>query len=137
MDKHLLFYPSKNGVGMQIFRLLFVGSFLGLSVQGIAQDWGQRAEPYTFETQSGAAVEAERGTFRVPENRSRATPGKSITLKYIPFPATTESPSPPLFTWQGALVDRELRPHEDRDSKCFNRCDHSAMSLHLTNVGLA
>ncbi|MCP4885575.1 MAG: alpha/beta hydrolase, partial [Planctomycetaceae bacterium] len=81
---------------MQIFRLLFVGCFFGLSVQGIAQDWGHRAEPYTFETQSGATVEAERGTFRVPENRKRTTPGKSITLKYIRFPATTESPGPPI-----------------------------------------
>ena len=64
--------------------------------QGVAQDLEHRAEPYEFKARSGAAVEAELGMFRVPENRSQATPGKAITLRYIRFPATTESPGPPI-----------------------------------------
>ena len=75
---------------------LFVGVLLGLSAHSIAQDFDHHTEPYEFEPRSGAAVEAELGTFCVPENRSLFMPGKVIRLRYIRFPATTESPGPPI-----------------------------------------
>ena len=81
---------------MQKFWVLFVGVLLGLSAHGVAQDLEHRAEPYQFETRSEVTVAAELGTFRVPENRSQATSGKSITLRYVRFPATTESSGPPI-----------------------------------------
>ena len=81
---------------MKVFWVLFGGCLLGLSAQGAAQDLEHRAEPYKFKARSGAEVEAELGMFRVPENRIRATRGKSIALKYIRFPATTKSEGPPI-----------------------------------------
>jgi len=81
---------------MQNVWVLFIGFSLGLSAQGVAQDLEHRAERYEFKARSGVVVETELGTFVVPENRSRTIPGKSITLKYIRFPATTDSPGPPI-----------------------------------------
>ena len=49
----------------------------------------------TFESQSGEAVEAFQGEFHVPENRS--DPGsRTLTLRYVRFPATNESNKTPI-----------------------------------------
>ncbi len=48
-----------------------------------------------FESQSGEVVEAYRGTFEVPENRSE--PGsRMLTLHYLRFPATDPDSGPPI-----------------------------------------
>ena len=51
--------------------------------------------PYTFQSSAGQRVEAELGSFSVPENRRRPD-DKRITLKYIRFPATGDAPGRPI-----------------------------------------
>ncbi len=64
-----------------------------------AEEWAaispQETEPYLFRANSGAVVEAELGSFSVPENRHRDDSPR-ITLKYIRFAATCESPGQPI-----------------------------------------
>ncbi len=53
-------------------------------------------EPYTFTSRrSGETTEAEIGTLIVPYDRSNSD-SKTIALKFVRFPATTEGPGPPL-----------------------------------------
>ena len=54
-----------------------------------------RIEPYRFEPRSGDAVDAELGTFRVPENRGNPE-SRFIELSFVRFPATTSDPGPPI-----------------------------------------
>lgn len=49
----------------------------------------------TFETANGETAEAYEGQFQVPENRS-AEASRSLTLKYVRFPATSETPGNPI-----------------------------------------
>ena len=51
--------------------------------------------PHTFETASGETVDAEWGTFQVPEDRS-VEGGKTLTLAFVRFPTTAEKPGPPI-----------------------------------------
>jgi len=52
-------------------------------------------EPITFTARSGDSVDALRGTFQVPEDRS--DPGsRMITLSYVRFPATGGAEGPPI-----------------------------------------
>ncbi len=51
--------------------------------------------PYVFETRSGEKVEAFRGIFSVPENRSVRN-GRTIDLHYVRFPATGAAPGNPI-----------------------------------------
>ncbi|MEM6795798.1 MAG: alpha/beta fold hydrolase [Acidobacteriota bacterium] len=53
------------------------------------------AKPHAFEAASGERVEAEIGTFRVPENRHRAD-SRWIELSFVRFPATGEAPGAPI-----------------------------------------
>ncbi len=55
----------------------------------------------------------------MPENRTQATSGKSITLRYVRFPATTESPGPPIVYLAGGPGGAGWTPHGSRDSKLF------------------
>ncbi|MEL6357561.1 MAG: alpha/beta hydrolase [Bacteroidota bacterium] len=52
-------------------------------------------EPYTFKNRAGTEVEAELGSFQVPENRH--TPeGKMLTLKFVRFKSTNPNPGVPI-----------------------------------------
>ena len=51
--------------------------------------------PYTFETRDGRTVEAQRGAFRVPENR-RSARGREIELVFVRFPTTSPTPTAPI-----------------------------------------
>lgn len=54
-----------------------------------------RFEPYSFEAMDGTVVAAERGEFRVPENRS--DPGsRAIKLAFVRFASTNPDPGPPI-----------------------------------------
>jgi pimeloyl-ACP methyl ester carboxylesterase len=53
------------------------------------------AERYEFKTRNGQRVDAELGSFSVPENR-RKKDSRRITLKYIRFPATCVEPGAPI-----------------------------------------
>ncbi|MEM9168165.1 MAG: alpha/beta fold hydrolase [Pseudomonadota bacterium] len=48
-----------------------------------------------FEPRSGDPVDAVEGGFTVPENRSDPD-SRSIALRYVRFPATTDEPGPPI-----------------------------------------
>jgi len=52
-------------------------------------------KPTPFEADSGEIVEAFRGDLWVSENRSRAD-SRRIRLAYVRFPATTDTPGPPI-----------------------------------------
>lgn len=51
--------------------------------------------PMTFKAQSGQSVEAEKGEFTVPENRTR--PGsRNITIRFVRFKSTAARPGHPI-----------------------------------------
>ena len=52
-------------------------------------------QPIAFAARSGESVTAFRGSIAVPENRSDPH-SRTIELSYVRFPATTESPGPPI-----------------------------------------
>ncbi len=51
--------------------------------------------PYVFETRGGQKVDALRGVFSVPENRS-VKDGRRIDIHYVRFPATGPKPGSPV-----------------------------------------
>ena len=51
--------------------------------------------PHTFEGRGGQVVEAEMGSFHVPENRERDD-SRTIELRFVRFPATGQNPGPPI-----------------------------------------
>jgi pimeloyl-ACP methyl ester carboxylesterase len=52
-------------------------------------------EPYTFTGPNGVRIEAEKGTFQVPENR--AVPGsRKITIGFVRFKSTSATPGDPI-----------------------------------------
>lgn len=67
----------------------------GLADHAGAQDVAAHVEPYRFEASSGDVVEAQLGSFDVPENRARAD-SRPITLRFVRFPATVTDPGPPI-----------------------------------------
>jgi pimeloyl-ACP methyl ester carboxylesterase len=52
-------------------------------------------EPHTFESADGQSVEAERGTFMVPENRSDPD-SRLVELGFVRFPSTSDNPGNPI-----------------------------------------
>ncbi len=67
-----------------------------LPTSALAQEGPElRIEPYAFEVGSGEVVEAEIGSFEVPENRG-ASGSRALTLRFVRFPATTATPGPPI-----------------------------------------
>jgi pimeloyl-ACP methyl ester carboxylesterase len=52
-------------------------------------------EPYTFTAANGAKVEAEKGTFEVPENRKNAK-SRKIKISFVRFKSTSASPGYPI-----------------------------------------
>lgn len=52
-------------------------------------------DPYLFEPNDDESVEALRGSFTVPENRSDPN-SRDITLHYVKFPSTSENPGAPI-----------------------------------------
>lgn len=52
-------------------------------------------EPYTFTARDGTIVEAERGTFEVPENRADPD-SRRIRLSFVRFPSTAKTPGAPI-----------------------------------------
>ncbi len=60
-----------------------------------AQGYDLTIEPYTFQTADGKTVEAERGTFKVPENRQHET-DKIIELAFVRFKSTNANPGAPI-----------------------------------------
>lgn len=57
-------------------------------------------EAMTFEAQSGASVDAFRGSFEVPENRADPD-SRMIEIGYVRFPATTNAPGAPIIYLAG------------------------------------
>lgn len=56
---------------------------------------GSNETQIAFESQSGEVVEAYRGTFEAPENRS-APDSRILTLHYLRFPSTSNDPGSPI-----------------------------------------
>ncbi|MEZ6029403.1 MAG: alpha/beta fold hydrolase [Hyphomonadaceae bacterium] len=56
--------------------------------------------PYEFIPMSGAKVEAQRGTFQVPENRANPD-SRMIDLSFVRFPSTSPNPGPPIIYLAG------------------------------------
>lgn len=54
-----------------------------------------RLEPYVFEAADGTRVDAELGSFTVPENRRRAD-SRAIELRFVRFKSTSPRPSSPI-----------------------------------------
>ncbi len=68
-----------------------------LHADGYAQaaDYDLTIEPFTFEAADGRTVEAERGTFQVPENRQHDA-GTRIKLAFVRFRSTNPNPGSPI-----------------------------------------
>ncbi len=52
-------------------------------------------EPYVFPGPSGVKVDAEKGTFNVPENRADPN-SRTISIRFIRFPSTSATPGDPI-----------------------------------------
>ena len=55
----------------------------------------QVEESITFEAGNGETVEAFRGSFEVPENRTDPD-SRMITIGYVRFPSTSDNPGDPI-----------------------------------------
>ena len=60
-----------------------------------SQNVNLQLEPYVFENQNGEKVDAELGTFEVPENRTKPN-SKKLKLKFIRFKSTNPNPGAPI-----------------------------------------
>jgi len=69
--------------------------FLALGIFGQSSAGELRLEPFRFEPANHAAVEAERGTLTVPENR-RSPNGRLIQLAFVRFKSTASKPGAPI-----------------------------------------
>lgn len=56
---------------------------------------GAQETPLTFTADNGESVEAFQGHFEVPENRANPD-SRTLTLTYVRFPATTDTPGAPI-----------------------------------------
>ncbi len=74
---------------------LAVGLLLQADAHAQDADYDLTIEPFTFRTANGRTVEAERGTFQVPENRQHDT-GKRIKLAFVRFKSTNPNPGSPI-----------------------------------------
>ena len=74
---------------------LLAGCMTPISAQTVP---GER--PIVFEAQTGETVEAFEGSLVVPENRA-ATDSRSLTLKYVRFPAIGETQGTPIIYLSG------------------------------------
>lgn len=54
-----------------------------------------KVEPYTFTGPNGVKVEAEKGTFEVPENRANPS-SRKITIGFVRFKSTSPNPGDPI-----------------------------------------
>jgi len=73
------------------------GLFMAITPAAFAADTSASlaVEPYTFKANDGTVVDAERGTFEVPENRN--VPGsRKIKVSFVRFKATTSTPGAPI-----------------------------------------
>ena len=52
-------------------------------------------EPYTFTAGNGTKVEAQKGTFEVPENR-KDPKSRRIKISFVRFPSTSATPGDPI-----------------------------------------
>ncbi len=52
-------------------------------------------EPYQFEAGDGTVVEAERGSFEVPENRNNPD-ARNIEIQFVRFKSTSDNPGAPI-----------------------------------------
>ncbi|RFN59387.1 alpha/beta fold hydrolase [Marixanthomonas ophiurae] len=84
---------KKNILQLSIAFILFLNQNLIFSQQ-------LEIKPYEFITTSNDTVQAERGTFKVKENREKAF-SDSIQLSFIRFKSTNPSPSSPIVYLSG------------------------------------
>ena len=84
---------------MKIIISLIVTLFLSAS-DILSQDFNLKIEPYVFEDSEGEKIDAELGTFTVPENREK-TGGKQINLNFVRFKSTSPNPGYPIIYLAG------------------------------------
>ena len=73
--------------------LLAVAALLSAAVPSSAAP--AKFEPYVFKAQSGETVDAELGSFTVPENRTKPN-SRNITLRFVRFKSTSAKPGHPI-----------------------------------------
>lgn len=79
------------------FGVAFIVAFVScvIAAEPSISPWNTAETPFSFEPRTGGPVSAFKGTFEVPENR--AEPGsRKLTLHYVRFPATGDSPGAPI-----------------------------------------
>lgn len=77
--------------------------FIIFSIANIFYCLGQqnfKIEPYEFKTKSGINVNAEKGSFKVPENRLNDN-SRDITLSFVRFKSTNPNPGAPIIYLAG------------------------------------
>ena len=74
-------------------KIVLASLALAIAAPLAAHPFGE--EDIVFEARSGETVAALRGTFEVKENRADPA-SRTITLSYVRFPATTDTPGPPI-----------------------------------------
>lgn len=92
-------YRKSRNVVFLLAQVLSIAALTPLSAcspsHSLPAATGSNEISIAFESQSGEVVEAYRGTFEVPENRS-VPDSRMLTLHYLRFPATGPHSGPPI-----------------------------------------
>ena len=91
---------NKSGRLIRYSRVCILGVLAAGSSPGALADVGKGEEAIIFEANSGEKTDAYSGSFSVPEYREDPA-SKSITLRYVRFPSTSESPGSPIVYLSG------------------------------------
>ena len=80
---------------MNHLKLITLVVLLVYSTISSSQNTSVQLEPHSFKSHSGEIIEAELGTFSVPENRLVAT-SRTIALSFVRFKSTNPNPGNPI-----------------------------------------
>ena len=90
----------KTGLNKWLPNLWLLSVLTAGILSDVGANGGKGEEAIVFEANSGATSNAFAGSFDVPEYRGDAN-SKSITLRYVRFPSTSENPGSPIVYLSG------------------------------------
>jgi hypothetical protein len=75
--------------------VVFFALFAGTALESSALAAGLSVEPIVFAARDGTKVDAERGSFEVPENRADPA-SRKIKISFVRFRSTSRTPGDPI-----------------------------------------
>lgn len=78
-----------------MLKIAAAGALLLSAAPAVASEESLRLEPISFRASNGTIVQAERGSFKVPENRANPK-SRRISVSFVRFPSTNPTPGAPI-----------------------------------------